>query len=255
MKNIKRFKDFFINEAKIDTTDFEHLEFLGGSTGADLYKDSKGNKWVVKRGNSIDQMWNEYTANKVYAKFGIDVPESYIGEIDGEKVFVMEYLEDSIPLGEIDDISDLELDKGFIFDVLTANWDVVGTTYNLDNIRIKDGKAYRVDLGGTLNYRAQGAPKGKLFGEIPTEQKTLRDPNINRQTANIFKNISDDKIRDYIRDAMKSYVVDDVINHRAFLKDIYNVIFDEDNEMSNSDKSNLYRILSKRAVNIYNMFN
>jgi hypothetical protein len=254
MKNLKRYEDYFqLNEARIDTTDFEYVDHLGGSTGADLYEDSNGNKWVVKSGNHIEQMWNEYVANKVYAKFGIDVPEAYIGEMDGRKVFVMEYLESSVPLGEVD-LSTVDVDKGFIFDVLTANWDVVGTTYDLDNIRVKDGKAYRVDLGGTLLYRAQGAAKGKFFGHEPSEHKTLRDSNMNYQTAKVFQNIDDEYIKDSIRDIMKSYVVEDKINHRAFLRDIYNIIFDEDNGMHEEEKSKLYKTLGRRALKMYDMF-
>jgi len=57
---------------------------------------------------------------------------------------------------------------------LLANWDVVGLEY--DNIGCADkkcSKAFRVDVGGALLYRALGQPKGKLFNSIPTEHKTL----------------------------------------------------------------------------------
>ena len=241
-------------EAKIDTSDFVYIKHLGGSTGADLYKDTSGKKWVVKSGNNIGQMWNEYISNKIYSKYGINVPDAFIGEINGNKVFVMEYLENSKPLGDVN-LSSVDIDKGFLFDVLTANWDVVGTNYNLDNIRVKDGKAYRVDLGGTLSYRAQGEPKGRLFGETPNEYNTLRNPSINYRTSEIFKNITDEYIKNSIRDVMKDYIVNDKINHRKFIRDIYNIIFEEDNGMDYVEKKKLYKILIKRAFNMYEIFN
>jgi len=46
------------------------------------------------------------------------------------------------------------LQKDFAADALLSNWDVIGVT--ADNIVGNDGKVYRVDNGGALEFRAQG---------------------------------------------------------------------------------------------------
>jgi hypothetical protein len=243
-------------EAKMDTHGFRLVRELGGSTGAALYEDGKGGKWVVKFGANVEHMWSEYTANKIYKNYGIKVPEAYIGEIDGNKALITKYLEGSVPLGDVVDVNSIgKLEKGFIFDVITANWDVVGTTFDLDNIRVLDGEVYRVDVGGSLAYRAQGAPKGSRFGVTPSEHETLRDYDINHVTATLFTNISDKFIADALREAAKEFIVDGKFKHIAFLKKIRSVIYDEDSEMSDADKKHLYKTLSKRAINLYRLFN
>ena len=58
---------------------------------------------------------------------------------------------------------------GFLADAWLANWDVVGLA--ADNIVTGPGKkAYRIDVGGSLIFRAQG--KGKPFP--PEVSETLR---------------------------------------------------------------------------------
>lgn len=78
--------------------------------------------------------------------------------------------------------------EGFAVDAWLGNWDVVGLL--LDNLQIgPDGKAHRVDAGGSLEYRAQGAKKP--FGPKVDEIDTLRDPKKNPQAAAVFGSISD----------------------------------------------------------------
>ena len=79
---------------------------------------------------------------------------------------------------------------------LLANWDVVGLEY--DNIGCADkkcSKAFRVDVGGALLYRALGQPKGKLFDSIPTEHETLLNKNKNPQSALVFEELTPDILK------------------------------------------------------------
>ncbi len=242
-------------EAK-DIDDFVYIKHLGGSTGSDLYRDRSGRKWVVKGGANVKQLYNEYMANKIYGKFGIHVPESFIGILNGRNVFVMEYLDDSIPLGEIENINGEirnKVARGFILDVLLANWDVVGTNSDLDNIRVKDGIPYRVDVGGTLTTRAMGG--NKIYDGQPSEHKTLMDPSINRNTAKIFSILDKNDIAEQVRDLIKDFVLEGEVNWFQFKKELSSIIFDEDVSISDNDKESILNALVKRATYLYGLFN
>lgn len=254
---MKYLKIFSLFEARINTNNFNFVKHLGGSTGADLYIDNETKEyWVVKHGANIQHMYNEYITNKLYTRYGINVPESFIGEIDGEEVLVTKYLEDSVPLAYANGNIKDEVAKDFLFDAILANWDVVGINRDLDNIRVTpDGKVWRVDVGGSLLYRAMGGKKNDLFGEEASELNTLRDPNISKHASEIFKNITDKDIKKRIKDEAKKYVINNRISYVKFLKDIKNVIWDEDNQLSEEEKKEIYRKLAKRVFNLYKIFN
>lgn len=136
---------------------------LGGSTGAKLYQNNNGEKFVLKKGNSKDHAFNEYVALNLYRMAGAAVPQALWDEqnetlitrfVENTKPFTYEYID--------------SLAQGYLLDVLFANWDVVGMS--LDNVLVTpDGKAVRVDVGGALFYRAQGTPKGSNFSSTPSE--------------------------------------------------------------------------------------
>lgn len=251
-----------LNESKIDTSGFVHVRHLGGSTGADLYIDKTTSKeWVVKHGNSVGHMYNEYLSNKLYNKYGLNSPESYIGTINGKPALVTEFLKDSVPLAQaINSQNNIdiksEVGKGFLVDVIMSNWDVVGTNYNMDNIRVTpDGKVWRVDTGGSLIYRAQGALKGNKFGDMPSEHKTLRDPNMGL-AAQFFQNINDAEIKRRIKEEAKKYIVTgDKISHTKFLRDLRTAVYDPELNIPEETKQHVYRTLAKRVFSLYNLFN
>ncbi|MCL6436507.1 MAG: hypothetical protein K6T90_20335 [Leptolyngbyaceae cyanobacterium HOT.MB2.61] len=57
----------------------------------------------------------------------------------------------------------------------------------IDNILVDaSGKPWRIDNGGSLRYRAQGTLKGDRWNNYPTELFTLRNPDINDVTAEVF---------------------------------------------------------------------
>jgi 8-oxo-dGTP pyrophosphatase MutT (NUDIX family) len=78
-----------------------------------------------------------------------------------------------------------------------ANWDAVGL--GGDNLGTIKGVPTALDLGGALEYRAQGAPKGKAFGKDVTELDTLRDAKINKDAAGIFGDMTPSEMRESAR--------------------------------------------------------
>ena len=160
---------------------------LGGSTGAYLMEDPvTGKLYVSKGGNSPAHIESEYRTNLAYRAMGVNVPGVQLYTMpDGTKRQVMEYIEGT-PLGQVRDkraIKDLQ--KGFATDAMLGNWDVIGASG--DNVIVdKDGVAWRVDNGGGLFYRAQGATKGQSFGDEPVALWTMRDKKVNEQAAKYF---------------------------------------------------------------------
>lgn len=156
---------------------------LGGSTGAVLVEDpATGTRYVRKTGKNPDHIREEAAADAAYQSLGARVPEFRLYETPTGPVKLAEFVEGEA-LGDLKAahpalykkaVADLR--KHFVADALLGNWDVLGA--DADNVRVTpDGKAYRIDNGGALRYRAQGAPKsGTGWNDYPTELWTMRDP-------------------------------------------------------------------------------
>ena len=178
-----------------------YQEDLGGSTGARLFKDkATGKKWAVKHGGAEGQAAEEQLANTLYKELGVNVPESHMAVVEGKQAVVNEFrtgtelgkkvlsAEDKIKVRNL-------ISKDFAADAWMGNWDVVGTGY--DNVLVRGEnvfKVFRIDNGGALRYRAQGA--AKAFGPNVAELHTMLDSTVNKTAAKIFAHLSDkEKIR------------------------------------------------------------
>jgi hypothetical protein len=80
----------------------------------------------------------------------------------------------------------------------TGNWDVVGlggdnlVRFNMGTPEATQFHVGSIDYGGSFLWRAQGAEKpGGFPAEFPSELITLRDPNINPDSAHVFGDITD----------------------------------------------------------------
>jgi len=189
---------------------------IGGSTGAYVATDPSGKKWVVKQyANATSpkaSITNELLASRLYTELGIKVPESRMAIINGKPAFVTRML-DGVELGQIsgEDVMALQagVRKGFVSDAFLANWDAVGT--GADNILItgtgKGMEFYRIDLGGSLLFRAQGGPKGAAFAGQVGELKTLLDASKNPYAAKWYGKVSDKMIYEQIIDLQSKLTV------------------------------------------------
>ena len=73
------------------------------------------------------------------------------------------------------------LSAGVYVDIFLANWDISNTA-NIIPSPTGD-KVTRIDLGGNLDFRAQGKRKGKMFGEEPGELGTMLPTSSSRITG------------------------------------------------------------------------
>ena len=148
----------------------------GGSTGAKIVQAPDGTKFVMKRPSNkggYPHLKNEYDANQVYSSMWAMVPESKLFENsndENDSVLLSKFVENGMSLGdwwranqnnpsELDEMKK-KLRKHYAVDILLGNWDVVGQ--GADNILIdSNGTPYRIDNGGSMGFRAQGAKKQK----------------------------------------------------------------------------------------------
>jgi HK97 family phage portal protein len=180
-----------------DASALSRVKNLGGSTGAVLMKNEAGDQFVVKSGNSAGHVRSEAATNDIYAAIGVAVPKHKLDESDkSSPKQVSEYLDGAKPLGSLKGAARekaiASLRENFAADALVANWDVVGL--NEDNVLVKGGEAYRVDNGGSLTYRAQGAEK--KFGPTVGEIDSLRSSDQGRP---IFGSLKNEEVASQIR--------------------------------------------------------
>lgn len=184
---------------------------LPGSTNPSLMEGPDGKRWVMKdTSNSLkpDHIRSEALADELYRRAGFAVPDGKLVDTAEGPSKITEFLEGGETLADwmrgktkaqkqamFDEIS-----EGFVADALFANHDVAGLSY--DNIFIHNGKPLRIDNGGALTFRAQGAPK-RNFGPVVEELDTLRDRGINSVTAEIFGNVTQDDIHKQTRKLLK----------------------------------------------------
>jgi hypothetical protein len=192
------------NPDNIDQNGFEFVKALGGSTGAFLMK-KNGSLFVKKSGNSPEHLANEARSLKYYAEMGVKVPKIEQYDKEGGNMYteyiqgktLKEYLTDT-PVAAVMHLRNA-ISANFAVDCLMGNWDVIGQEY--DNIIVTpEGVPYRVDVGGSLEFRAQGEKKTKLQwnGGSVNEFLDLRNININIQTASIFNSVTEKNIIDQL---------------------------------------------------------
>lgn len=174
-----------------------------GSNPGGFYEDpATGRQFYVKEAKDESHALNEALASKFYSEAGVPNAEQHARMLpNGKWGTVSEIVPDpqSDLYTHIKDGDQEYLDQirqGFAVDAWLANWDVAGLDY--DNILTdENGNPVRVDPGGALLYRAQGAPKGNAFGNDATEWESLRgETSMNSTATPIFEDMTDQQLFD-----------------------------------------------------------
>jgi hypothetical protein len=203
-------------------------ENIGGSTGVQLVEDRYGNRYIRKTGGTSGDepdahIQSESRADAFYQAVRINVPEFRMYDRGGRSVKLSRFVPDGQSLNEWwrthpNPVEREEMIRkirvGFGTDAMIGNWDVIGM--NADNILIDaDGNPWRIDNGGSLDFRAQGARKKKGdFGFVPTDIWSMRSSGNNRR---FFSGIS-------TRDALEQIVQTDWESAMALLNNSESVI-------------------------------
>lgn len=179
---------------------------IGGSTGAKKVS-VKGNEFAMKSKSGADagHVENEHLADTLYSIIGAGVPKVKLYK-EGDKSTKLSQWVGGTPLNELKgaarDAAHAELKKHFVADALLGNWDVIGES--ADNVKVDaNGKVYRIDNGGALEYRAQGKKKTAAdFGNDVVELNTMLDANKNPQAAKVFGGITQDEMKAQAKDLL-----------------------------------------------------
>ena len=165
-------------------------EKLGSNEGG-TYENDKGHKFYIKKGKSAAHVASEKLAGKLFRLAGgrtlkyEDAGPDYIAT-RWEKM-------DKNNIDQFNKDERAQARADFARHAWIANWDATGT--GNDNYSSKGGQALPNDLGGALEWRAQGSPKGDAFGDTVDEWDTMRDPSKNKWNADLFKGMSKDELR------------------------------------------------------------
>jgi ADP-ribose pyrophosphatase YjhB (NUDIX family) len=177
---------------------YNELQNLGGTTGGAILAQSlSGERVVLKQSTSPEHLKEEYVANKIYNILGVPVPKVKMVDTENGIAQAAEYIEGT-PLSDLDyeerDEAIESLKDGFVADALLGNWDVLGL--DEDNILWDGERAWRIDNGGSMRYRAQGKPKGDSFGAEVGEIATMRNPYMG--AGRVFQDVTDEEIADQV---------------------------------------------------------
>jgi hypothetical protein len=162
--------------------DLTVVKSLGGGSGANatLVQDKSGKQYVRKQvgGSQADRLREEALADQAYAALGVPTPTVKLyTQPDGSVTKLAGFVANSQTLGSLGGKERAKAEKqvreNFVADALLGNWDVAGS--GKINIVVANGTPYRIDNGGSMRYRAQGAPKtSQQWSPIPTELFSMR---------------------------------------------------------------------------------
>ena len=173
--------------------DLEQVSGKKGSNEGGLFKDQKlQSLHYVKWSGSDARARVEALVGLLYTYAGVPVPITRPIQFQGQTAVMSDWVNDASPMSLDQMKKHPDVRENFAVDAWLANWDVVGMS--ADNIvQGEGGQAYRIDLGGSLIFRAQG--KGKhLPADVP-ELETLLLPGTNPNSAQVFANLSSKELK------------------------------------------------------------
>lgn len=165
----------------------ENVSGKKGSNEGGLFKDKTTQTFhYVKWPTEELRARAEALAANLYTAAGTPVPTVDIIKFGGNTAVKSDWIDDVQPMTVAAMSKHKDVRSNFAADAWLANWDVVGTSS--DNIVKGPGNvAYRIDVGGSLFYRAQGKPKN--FAPNAPELETLRSPATAPQAGKVFGNL------------------------------------------------------------------
>ena len=179
--------------AKDYDADLEQVSGKKGSNEGGLFKDNKlETLHYIKWPNSPVRAKVEALTALLYGYAQVPVPLVRTIEFKDQDAVMSDWIDETATMTETQMKNHKDVREGFAVDAWLANWDVVGLAG--DNIVAGPGeKAYRVDLGGAILFRAQGKPKE--FSKDVGELETMRDPGVNPKAAMVFAGMTPGELK------------------------------------------------------------
>lgn len=131
-----------------------------GSNKGGFYTGKDGVARYVKFYDDPAQAYGEHLANAIYRDLGLTAPTSELFMHEGRLAYASRILDGKTlkAYGGPTRATGKRFADGFVGDVLTGNWDAVGTGF--DNVMVLPGDhVARIDSGGSFLFRAQAGRK------------------------------------------------------------------------------------------------
>jgi hypothetical protein len=184
----------------VDTTKWKKIGGQLGSNPAGIYQDQHGAKYYVKSLESPMHARNEWLAAQLYKL--VNAPTLvYLPSLDTCQVITCWQSLDKTNSCHFSPSQRELAQQWFAVHCWTANWDAAG--YHGDNQGVVKDKVLTLDVGGALNYRAHGDPKGKAFGTQVNEIDSMRRDPDNPHAIKLYGDMSDDEVKRSIKNVTK----------------------------------------------------
>lgn len=176
----------------IDTTTMQRVGGQRGSNPAGIFQDDSGRRYYVKTLESAAHARNEFIAARLYRLAGAPIL-TYVHSVAPDQVATEWVQLEKRSVAHLSEGERRRAQRWFGVHAWTANWDVAG--FNGDNQGVANGMVLTLDVGGALEFRAQGDPKGKAFGTSVDELDLLRGDEGNPHAVRLFAEMSRDAIK------------------------------------------------------------
>jgi ADP-ribose pyrophosphatase YjhB (NUDIX family) len=180
----------------LDPADLKQIGKKMGTNEGGTFEDKAGNKFYIKRPQTKAHVQNELAAARLYQLAGVNTL-NYREVKGGNHVATDLEKLDKKNVADLTPAERKEATKDFAIHAWLGNYDAAGT--GGDNQGVLNGKVTTLDVGGSLRYRAQGAPKGSGWGPKVKEVESMRgkDPSIHApDAAKLFGKMSESDLKE-----------------------------------------------------------
>jgi hypothetical protein len=180
--------------APVELAGMEQIGPKKGSNPGGTFKDNDGKEYYVKFQKSEDHAKNELLAASLFAAAGGNTLVYHpVSDPEGKPATATEL--EKLSKDNVSQLSPEQrklAQRDFALHVWLANWDAAGLTG--DNVGTVGNTVLPLDFGGSLLYRAQGAPKGAAFGNQADEWTSLRSSSKNPSAAKLYGSMTKEQL-------------------------------------------------------------
>ncbi|RAP42353.1 hypothetical protein BYZ73_06255 [Rhodovulum viride] len=179
--------------------DLAALERTGGRLGSNpggVYRDAEGRRFYIKELESPAHARNERIAAALYRLAGAPTL-TYRPTVDPCQVATEFVTLEKAHAAQFTEEERRAAQHWLGVHAWTANWDAAG--FDGDNQGVAGGRVLTLDVGGALEFRACGDPKGRAFGAEVAELDRLRDDPDNPHAVRLFGDIAPAALAEAVR--------------------------------------------------------
>ncbi|PTE15448.1 cyclin-dependent kinase inhibitor 3 family protein [Pseudogemmobacter blasticus] len=181
-----------LDDRVLDTAALHRVGARLGSTPGGVFQDAAGQRYYVKQVETAALARNERIAARLYRLAGAPVL-TYVATRDPCEVATVFVPLDKRHIAQFSEAERRQAQGWLGVHAWLANWDAAG--FGGDNQGVVAGVVTTLDLGGALEFRAQGDPKGRAFGDSVSEIDRLRHDPDNPQAAALFGDMTPEAVR------------------------------------------------------------